>query len=188
MIPKRLLKRSLRLQEFWRRIERITPTKNEMNADENKLNPLPDDVSVSLSEDLFELVDNGKHTRLPWGKGVRGPNGCPVIGGANHVMVAMLAHSANIARQREEAEANEDLILLAVNTHFDLLRALKAQIRVDEASDAYYTHSANLDYEGDWDSELERLDLEFQSASSHFLKLRDAALSKVEEISNKNIT
>jgi len=46
----------------------------------------------------------------PWKQATRGPNGCPIIGNRNGIMVCMLAHSTNHSDQREEAEANARLI------------------------------------------------------------------------------
>lgn len=52
-------------------------------------------------------------TKGPWSQGMRGPNGCPIIGNGRGLMVAMIAHSANEPGQEFEAEANARLVAAA---------------------------------------------------------------------------
>jgi hypothetical protein len=67
-----------------------------------------------------------KHTRGPWRFSTEPqPNGCPIVGNARGLMVAVLAHSINYNSQREEALANARLIAAAP----ELLDALEAFLR-----------------------------------------------------------
>lgn len=57
---------------------------------------------------------SAKHTPGPWRYYTEPqPNGCPIVGNGQGLMVAMLAHSTRQPEQREEALANARLIAAA---------------------------------------------------------------------------
>lgn len=58
-------------------------------------------------------MNNSKHTPGPWRVGTPGPNGCYSVGTTKGLMTAMVAHSINMADQREQAEGDARLIAAA---------------------------------------------------------------------------
>lgn len=64
-----------------------------------------------------------KHTPTPWKEGTRGPNNCPVIGNEQGLMVCMVNTGVNF---QNEADANAAHIVLCVNSHDALVKALEA--------------------------------------------------------------
>jgi len=70
-----------------------------------------------------------KHTPAPWKFYTSPqPNGCPIVGTYNGLMVAMLAHSINEKDQKETAIANARLIAAAP----ELLEALEMAIQIGD--------------------------------------------------------
>ncbi len=80
-----------------------------------------------------------KHTPGPWRHYTRPqPNGCPIVGTENGLMVAMMAHTVNQPEQADEAIANARV----VSTAPELLDALKGMVAMYcdlvESGDAGY--------------------------------------------------
>ena len=77
-----------------------------------------------------------KHTQGPWSfYTTPQPNGCPIVGSNQGLMVCMLAHTVNQQEQRAEALANARLIAAAP----ELLEALQLIVtwNRDHAQDEY---------------------------------------------------
>lgn len=121
-----------------------------------------------------------KHTPGPWKYHTEPqPNGCPTIGTANGLQVAMLSHSILHDDQRDVAYANAQLVSAAP----DLLEALKAILPLAENGAATPGHEGAC---GPWAS----CDCECMAAyyDSEKLSLAYAAIRKAEENHDKRDT
>lgn len=91
-------------------------------------------IAATLTFARAVIAKTCKHTPGPWTVGTPGPNGCPTVGTARGLMVAMVAHSLEMPNQRGQAAGDAALISAAP----DLLEALRGVLRVaDRKTDEF---------------------------------------------------